>query len=110
MNWKTRFYDTKVRKNLQQWPVGIKAKFTWIVELVEEFGPDEVGMPHIKVLGKGLFEIRAKGNEGIGRVFFCTVGGKVIVLLSGFIKKTQKTPKKEIELARRRMDEVKSNG
>jgi len=106
VKWNVIFYDLKVMKSLQEWPNGIKAKFTWIVNLVEEFGPNEIGMPYIKSMKKGLFEVRAKGNEGIGRAFFCINKGRVIIILSGFIKKTQKTPQAEIDLARKRMEEV----
>ena len=55
----------------------------------------------------GLFEIRAHGREGIARVFYCTVVGRRIVMLHGFVKKTDKTPAKELSLARQRMKEVK---
>lgn len=66
-------------------------------------------MPYTEAMGEGLFEIRARGVEGIGRAFFCTLVGRRIVILHSFIKKTQKTPKKELEIARQRMIEVKSN-
>ncbi len=89
--------------------VHIGAKFTRIVNLIEEFGPESVGMPHVKALGQGLFEIRVKAIEGIGRAFFCTLKGKVIIILNDFIKKTQKTPQNEIDLARKRIKEVKDN-
>ncbi len=55
----------------------------------------------------GLYEIRSKGKEGIGRALFCTLKGQEIVILNSFIKKSQKTPKKDIDLARKRMKEVK---
>lgn len=109
MSWKVEFYDTKLMKSILKWPNQISAKFVWIVDLIEEFGLERVGMPHIKTLGSGLFEIRAQGNEGIGRAFFCTMQGKKIIILHEFIKKTQKTPKKEMELAKKRMLEVKNN-
>lgn len=67
-------------------------------------------MPYTESFGEGLFEIRAKGQEGIGRAFFCTLIEQKIVILHAFKKKSQKTPKKEIELARKRMKEVKENG
>lgn len=57
-------------------------------------------------MGKGLFEIRAKGKEGIGRSLFCTVKGQEIIILHAFMKKTQKTPKRELEKARNRMKEL----
>ncbi len=86
------------------------AKFIWVTEMIETFGPAEVGMPHIKPMGQGLFEIRVKACEGIGRALYCAVKGKVVIILNGFIKKTQKTPANEIALARKRMTEVKNNG
>ena len=57
-------------------------------------------------LDSGLYEIRAKGKEGIGRSVYCVAKGREIVILHSFIKKSQKTPKKELDLARRRMKEV----
>jgi len=63
-------------------------------------------MPHTKPMGRGLFELRLKASEGISRVFYCTVSGRRVVMLHQFIKKTQKTPAREIEIARRRMKEL----
>ena len=71
------------------------------------FGPD-LGMPHTRAMGEGLFELRLKAAEGIARVFYCTMVGKKTVVLHQFIKKTDKTPHREIETARRRMREVKN--
>jgi phage-related protein len=58
-------------------------------------------------MGDGLFEVRARGTEGIGRAFFCCFSGRRVVILHGFIKKTQKTPLKEVQIARKRLKEVK---
>ncbi len=73
-----------------------------------EFGSN-LGLPHTRSMGNGLFELRVKSKEGIARVFFCTKVGKKIVMLHSFIKKSQKTPKKEIEIAKNRMSEVAKN-
>lgn len=54
-------------------------------------GPN-IGEPHSKAFGAGLFELRLKGAEGIARVFFCTLVGKRIVMLHSFIKKSERTP------------------
>jgi phage-related protein len=59
-------------------------------------------------MGEGLFELRLKAAEGIARVFYCTMVGKKIMVLHQFIKKTVKTPPRELETARRRMKEVKN--
>ena len=77
-----------------------------IVEIMAEFGP-ALGASYTKSMGKGLFEIRAKGKEGIGRSFFCTFKGNEIIILHSFIKKSRKAPKQDIDLARKRLDEVK---
>ena len=74
--------------------------------MIETFGP-ALGKPYTAPMSDGLFEIRAKGKEGIGRSLFCQLQGHEIIILNTFIKKTQKTPKKELELARKRMKEIK---
>ena len=63
-------------------------------------------MPHTKALGEKLFELRLKSKEGIGRVFYCTKIGKKIIVLHTYVKKTQKIPKKEFKIARKRLQEV----
>lgn len=106
MKWKIRFYSDKVEKETLEFPAGILANFLHVAEMIEEFG-SALGKPYTAPMGDGLFEIRAKGKEGIGRSLYCTVAGREIVILNSFIKKTQKTPKKELDLAKKRMKEVK---
>ena len=72
---------------------------------MEQHGPD-LGMPHTRSMGNGLFEIRAKAKEGLGRFFYCTKINKQIVILHGFIKKEQKTPKTHLKIAQARLKEV----
>lgn len=74
-------------------------------EMIEEHGPN-LGKPYTDAFGEGLFEVRAKGAEGIGRSFFCYASGKKIIILHSFVKKTQKTPQKEIEIALKRKKEI----
>lgn len=106
MRYSLSFFNARVQAEIEAWPAGIRASFARIVELMEEVGPN-LGMPRTRALGDGLFEIRAKGAEGIGRAFFCALIGRRIVILHGFIKKSQCTPKKEIEIAMKRLDEVR---
>ena len=70
------------------------------------FGPD-LGMPHTRAMGSGLFELRLKAAEGIGRVFFCTLVRRRVVMLHQFVKKSEKTPPSELAVARKRMKEWK---
>ncbi len=102
------FYNEKVENQTLALPAGILANLLHIIELVQEFGP-LIGRPHTAPLGKGLFEIRAKGPEGISRSLFCTIKGQELVILHTFVKKTRKIPKKHMDLARKRMREVIKN-
>ncbi len=105
MSWRITFYSERVEEQTLRFPSGILAHLLHILNLVEEFGPD-LGKPHTAPIGKGLFEIRAKGKEGIGRSLFCTMKGNEIVILHSFVKRTQRTPKKELDIARKRMKEI----
>jgi phage-related protein len=107
MAWEIIFYNEKIKEQTLSFPAGIKAKLLQILDTIKETSPTALGRPHIAPIGKGLFEIRAKGKEGIGRSFFCTVYKKKVVILHSIIKKTQKTPKKDLDLAIKRMKEVK---
>ena len=64
-------------------------------------------MPHTRGMGAGLFEVRAKGREGIGRAFYCTLIGERIVILHAIVKKTAKPPVRDLEAARTRQREIK---
>ena len=65
-----------------------------------------LGMPLVRKMEPDLWEVRVRLGNRIARVFF-TVEEDVMVLLQGFIKKGQKTPKKELDLARKRLAQVK---
>ena len=106
MAWDIKYYNESVRRGIDAWPVGIRALYARITERMQTFGPN-LGMPYTRPMGEGLFEIRAKGKEGIGRAFFCTIVGQEIIVLHAFIKKTAKTPRRELDIARRRLREVR---
>jgi len=105
VNWKVTFYSRSLEEEILQLPAGFLARFLRYAERMEVYGPD-LGMPHTKAMGHGLFELRLKAAEGIARVFYCTIFGRQIVMLHQFTKKSEKTPRKELEVARRRMEEV----
>jgi phage-related protein len=106
MTWTVTFYNTRLESEILAFPAGFLARFLRYAERMEACGPD-LGMPHTRALGSGLFELRIKAAEGIARVFYCTVVDNRIVFLHQFVKKTGKTPAKELDIARQRMKEVK---
>ncbi len=108
MDWEIFYYNESVQELISDWPIGIRAYYARVTERMIRFGPN-LGMPFTRSMGNGLFEIRAKGKEGIGRAFFCTIVDQRIIILHAFVKKTQKTPKKELDVAKRRMKDVKAN-
>lgn len=105
--WQFSYYNAKVATAIEAWPTGIRASYLRIIETMREHGPS-IGMPHTRAMGGGLYEVRAKGHEGIGRAFYCATVGQRIIILHGFIKKTEQTPPREHEIARARLKEVKA--
>lgn len=87
-------------------PDTLAARYIVLTRRMVALGPN-LGEPHTKAFGDGLFELRLKGSEGIARVFFCTLAGKRIVMLHSFIKKTDKTPAGERRIAESRLKEIK---
>lgn len=106
MNWVVTYYSESVQAEILALPAGLLARYLRYSDRMELYGPD-LGMPHTRSMGDGLAELRLKALEGIARVFYCTLVGRKIVILHQFIKKSKKTPAKELAVARRRMKEVK---
>jgi phage-related protein len=109
MTWTIAYYSARVRDDVEKLPGGILASYFRLVETMEVHGAN-LRMPHSRAMGDGLFELRPKGPEGIGRVFYCTQVEQRIVVLHSFTKKTQETPDSELRIARRRMKEVRNYG
>ena len=105
MPYTVEYFHPKVAGEIESWPVGILADYARLVELLMEFGPD-VRMPHSRAMGGGLFELRPRGREGIGRAMYCYVQGRRIVVLHAFVKKSQATSERDLSIARKRMSEV----
>ncbi|MDO9177110.1 MAG: type II toxin-antitoxin system RelE/ParE family toxin [Agitococcus sp.] len=108
MTYTIHYYSSSVQAELFALPETLQGKYVRLAERMEIFGAN-LGAPHTKAFGDGLFELRLKGAEGIARVFYCTLVGQKIVMLHSFIKKTQKTPHYELAIALQRMKEVKQN-
>jgi phage-related protein len=106
VSWRISFYSIRLEQEILRLSRALVARFIRYAERMERFGPD-LGMPHTRALGEGLFELRLKAPGGIARVFYCTLGGRRIMMLHQYVKKSEKTPPKELGIARRRMREVK---
>ena len=101
------FYNEKVKVNVASLPKTLLARFIALADRMEEYGPN-LGEPHTASMGGGLFEMRLKGAEGIARVFYCTIVERKIVMLHSFVKKSQQTPPNELDVARKRLLEIRN--
>jgi phage-related protein len=106
MEYTIEYYSEGVQDDILALPDSLAARYVVLTRRIEAVGPN-LGPPHTDAFGDGLFELRLKGHEGIARVFFCSLVGRRVVMLHSFIKKSQKTPPREIEIARKRMKEIK---
>ncbi len=106
MDWTIVYYSEALQEEILAMPAGFLGRYLRYTDRMEVYGPD-LGMPHTRAMGDGLFELRLKAPEGIARVLYCTLIGRKIMVLHQFIKKTDRTPLKELNTARRRMKEAK---
>jgi len=95
-----------VDAELENLPADIRARFVHISRLIEEFGLENVREPHVKHLQGPLWEMRMRGRDGIARALYVAAIRRRVVVVRVFVKKTQKTPAGEIELALKRAREI----
>ncbi|CAM5789690.1 type II toxin-antitoxin system RelE/ParE family toxin [Castellaniella caeni] len=102
MMWRVKLLPV-AEDELMTIPADMRAWFLHISELLEELGPQNVGMPHVRHLEGKLWEMRMTGRDGIGRAVYVARTGRVLRMLHVFVKKTQKAPRKNIEIAYERL-------
>ena len=105
MRYHIHYFNPKVRADIERWPASVLADYARLIELLMDFGP-AVRMPHSRALGQGLFELRARGADGIGRAFYCFIGGQDVVVRHSMVKKSRAIPSSHLRLARGRMKEI----
>jgi phage-related protein len=106
MVWKITYRTGAIESFVLGLPTSLLARYLRLTDMMLEFGA-HLGMPHTRAMSDGLFELRIQGKEGIARIFYCTLAGQRIVMLHGFVKKSEKTPPRGLKIARERLAEVK---
>ena len=84
----------------------LRFRFLRIAELLKEFGPQRVGLPHIRPLEGKLWEMRMHGRDGIARAVYVAMQERRLVVLHVFVKKTQTTPRSALTTARKRWERM----
>ena len=85
-------------------PEDMRARFLRIADMLQEFGPHQVGLPHVRPLEGKLWEMRMQGRDGIARAVYVAMHGRRLLVLHVFVKKTQATPRKALDTARKRLE------
>lgn len=106
MPWRVEVLNETVAEELASLPEDMRARYLRICRLITEIGLEFIGEPYVKHLEDKLWEMRLKGRDGISRALYVTAIGQRVVVVRVFVKKTQQTPRSEIDLALRRAKEV----
>lgn len=106
-NWQVELHPL-ANDEVKAMSVDIQAKLTRIVGMIESYGLQAVGMPYVRPIEGKLWEMRMKGQDNIGRALYVALQGRRVVILHGFIKKTQETPRRAIELAYQRLQDIET--
>lgn len=106
MKWQVEVLNETVQEELNSLPLDMRAKLTRLEELIGQIGMEALREPYVKHLEGKLWELRMTGRDGIARAIYVTAWGRRVIIVRAFVKKTQKTPKAEINLALRRAKEI----
>lgn len=99
MKWTVETLNEVVDAEVEALPADMRARLAHISRLIEEMGLEQVGQPHVKHLQDRLWEMRLSGKSGISRALYVVATRRRVVIVRVFVKKTQKTPRHEIDLA-----------
>ena len=104
--WMVETLDKRVDAELSALPIDMRARFVRVSQLIEQFGPAQVGLPHVRSLGNKLWEIRVSGRDGVARGIYVVASERKVIVVHVFIKKTQETPAAALNTARKRAQEA----
>lgn len=99
MGWTVETLNETIDAEVESLAEDMRARLARVTKLIEEHDLERVGEPHVKHIEGHLWEIRLKGRRGIARALYVTAVGRRVVIVRVFVKKTEKTPRREIELA-----------
>jgi len=105
--WRVEILNDTVAAEIAALPADMQAQFLRLAERIGQAGLESLSEPHVKHLEGKLWELRLTGRDGIARALYVTAIGRRVVVVRAFVKKTQKTPRAEIDFALRRAKEIK---
>ena len=106
MEWRFEVLNDTVRSELNALPLEIRTRLFRLERMISQVGLETLREPYVKHLEGKLWEMRVTGRDGIARAIYVTAIGRRVVIVRVFIKKTQQTPRSEIDIAQRRAKEI----
>ena len=106
MVWRVENLTETVAEEIAALPADMQARFLRLAERIAQVGLENLSEPHVKHIEGKLWEMRLTGRDGIARALYVTAIGRGSIVVRVYVKKTQKTPRSEIELALRRAEEI----
>jgi phage-related protein len=106
MSWTVGTLNETVDAEVEGLPEDMRARLVRIAKLIEEKGLEHVGEPHVRHIDGRVWEMRLQGRSGISRALYVTAVGRRVVIVRVFVKKKEKTPRREIEMALSRAKSV----
>ena len=106
VTWRVEILNDVVAAEIAALPADMQARFLRLSERIGQAGLESLGEPHVKHLEGKLCELRLTGRDGIARALYVTAIGRRVVVVRAFVKKTQRTPRAEVELALRRAKDI----
>ena len=107
--WTVHFINHTAEKEIEDFSPDLQARFLHIVDLLIEFSPYHVSLPHVRFIEDKIWEMRLKGKDNIARCLYFLASQKKIIIVHSFIKKTQETPRKAIKIAKERMKGIQND-
>jgi phage-related protein len=107
MRWTVDIFNAAVVAEIEALPDAMRARLGRFFSLIQEAGFPALPRDAVKHLEDKLWELRVTGRDGISRAIYVTASGRRVVVLRVFVKKSQKTPPREFEIARQRAKEVR---
>lgn len=106
MEWRVEVLNEVVRAEILALPEDMQARLVRLSQRISDVGLEAMREPHVKYLENKLWEMRLTGRDGIARALYVTALGRRVIIVRVFVKKTQKTPRAEIDLALQRAKEI----
>jgi phage-related protein len=107
MHWTVEIFNATVAAEIAALPSDMGARLARLIGVIQDFGFQALPRDSVKHLDGKLWELRMTGRDGISRAIYVTATGQRVVIVRTFVKKTQQTPRRELEIAHQRAKEIK---